>query len=253
MGRGRLSLCETRRWVSPAGRLDRFCGADERRGGYDSEGLPSEDLLMFGSVVVAKDLHFCLAIMATSPTVLADTSISSSPAPAPTPVAAKFPIVPLLIAVVVGIAIAILGVGSVVYYLAHTGRLPVQGTAQKAEVIAPTMTHAMVLEPLLVNLADAGGSCYLRVALTLRVADGGAAKKGSRADVEKGKDDKGADDAVAAVRDTVLAVLGRQTADGLLAVDGKEHLKTELKTALAERNAELKVKDVFFTDFLVQR
>jgi flagellar FliL protein len=48
-------------------------------------------------------------------------------------------------------------------------------------------------------------------------------------------------------------VLGRQTADGLLAADGKEHLKTELKSALVEHNADLKVKDVFFTDFLVQR
>jgi len=191
--------------------------------------------------------------MATSPTVLADTSISSPPAPAPTPVAAKFPVAPLLIAVVVGIVIAILGVGSVVYYLAHTGRLPVQGTAQKTEVIALTTTHAMVLEPLLVNLADAGGSSYLRVALTLRVADGTATKKGAKIDAEKGKDDKGTDDAVAAVRDTVLTVLGRQTADGLLAADGKEHLKTELKAALAEHNADLKVKDVFFTDFLVQR
>jgi flagellar FliL protein len=190
--------------------------------------------------------------MATSPTVLADASISSSPAPVPTPVAAKFPIFPLLIAVVVGVVIATLGVGGVVYYLAHTGRLPVQGTAQKTEVIALATTHAMALEPLLVNLADAGGSSYLRVALTLRVADG-AAKKGAKADAEKGKDDKGAEDAVAAVRDTVLTVLGRQTADGLLAADGKEHLKTELKAALAEHNADLKVKDVFFTDFLVQR
>jgi len=110
----------------------------------------------------------------------------------------------------------------------------------------------MVLEPLLVNLADAGGSSYLRVALTLRVADA-ADKKGTRANDEKSKNDKGMDDAVAAVRDTVLTVLGRETADGLLAADGKEHLKAELKSALAEHNAELKVKDVFFTDFLVQR
>ncbi len=70
---------------------------------------------------------------------------------------------------------------------------------------------------------------------------------------EKSKRDKGTDDAVAAVRDTVLSVLGRQTADGLLAADGKEHLKAELKTALAEHNSDLKVMDVFFTDFLVQR
>ena len=123
---------------------------------------------------------------------------------------------------------------------------------QRTEAVAPTTTRAMVLEPLLVNLADAGGSSYLRVALTLRVADV-ADKKGAKASDEKSKNDKGAEDAVAAVRDTVLTVLGRQTADGLLAADGKEHLKTELKAALAEHNADLKVKDVFFTDFLVQR
>ncbi|HWW97883.1 MAG TPA: flagellar basal body-associated FliL family protein [Edaphobacter sp.] len=195
--------------------------------------------------------------MATSPTVLAGVSTSSSPAPAPAPlaapVAAKFPIAPLLIAVVVGVVIATLVVGGVVYYLAHTGRLPMQGGAtQRSEAVAPAATRAMVLEPLLVNLADAGGSSYLRVALTLRVADV-IDKKGAKASDEKSKNDKGAEDAVAAVRDTVLAVLGRQTADGLLAADGKEHLKTELKAALAEHNADLKVKDVFFTDFLVQR
>jgi flagellar FliL protein len=191
--------------------------------------------------------------MATSPTVLAGVSTSSPSSPAPVPVAAKVPVVPLLIAVVAGVVIAALGVGGVVYYLAHTGRLPMQGgTAQKTEATAPATTHAMVLEPLLVNLADAGGSSYLRVALTLRVADV-IDKKGAKTSDEKSKNDKGAEDAVAAVRDTVLTVLGRQTADGLLAADGKEHLKTELKAALAEHNADLKVKDVFFTDFLVQR
>ena len=191
--------------------------------------------------------------MATSPTVLAGVSTSSPPAPVPAPVGAKVPVVPLLIAVVAGVVIATLGVGGVVYYLAHTGRLSMQGgAAQKTEAIGPATTHAMVLEPLLVNLADAGGSSYLRVALTLRVADA-ADKKGTKANGEKGKSDNGTEDAVAAVRDTVLTVLGRQTADDLLAADGKEHLKAELKSALAEHNAELKVKDVFFTDFLVQR
>jgi flagellar FliL protein len=186
--------------------------------------------------------------MATSPTVLAGASTSSSPAPNPAPVTAKLPVIPLLIAVVIGVVVATLSVGGVVYYLAHTGRLPtLVGAAQKTEGVAPAATHAMVLEPLLVNLADGGGSSYLRVALTLRVADVADRKS------PKANDDKGTDDVVAAVRDTVLTVLGRQTADGLLDADGKEHLKTELKAALAEHNADLKVKDVFFTDFLVQR
>src|SRR5260370_34784055 len=101
--------------------------------------------------------------MATSPTVLAGASPLSSPAPAPAPLAApvagKVPVVPLLIAVVAGVVIATLGVGGVVYYLAHTGRWPMQGgAAQKTEAVAPPATHVRVLEPLLVNLADAGGT-----------------------------------------------------------------------------------------------
>jgi len=191
--------------------------------------------------------------MATSPTVLASASTSSPPVSVSAPVEAKVPVVPLLIAVVVGVVIATLGVGGVVYYLARMGRLPMLGrTAQKVEVDVPITTHAMVLEPLLVNLADAGGSSYLRIALTLRVADV-ADKKGAKARNEKSKDIRDGDEDEAAVRDTVLTVLGRQTTDGLLAADGKERLKTDLKKALAEHNADLKVMDVFFTDFLVQR
>jgi flagellar FliL protein len=191
--------------------------------------------------------------MATSPTVLASASTSPSPVPVPSSVAAKFPVVPLLLAIVAGVVIATLGVGGVAYYLAHTGRLPMQGgSVQKMETPVQVTTHAMVLEPLLVNLADAGGSSYLRVALTLRIADG-TDKKGAKAKDEESKDGRNSEEVAAAVRDTVLTVLGRQTADGLLVADGKEHLKAELKTALAEHNAELKVVDVYFTDFLVQR
>jgi flagellar FliL protein len=159
----------------------------------------------------------------------------------------------MLLAVITGVVIAAVGIGGVVYYLARIGRLPMQGaTVQKTEAVAPVATHAIALEPLLVNLADAGGSSYLRVALTLRVADA-PDRKGAKTKDEKGKDDKSSDDAVAAVRDTVLTVLGRQTADGLLAADGKEHLKAALKVALAQHNTDLKVTDIFFTDFLVQR
>ncbi len=90
------------------------------------------------------------------------------------------------------------------------------------------------------------------MALTLQVADV-ADKKAANSKDEKSNGDKGADEAAAAVRDTVLTVVGQQTADSLLAANGKEHLKAALKSALAEHNANLKVSDVFLTDFLVQR
>jgi flagellar FliL protein len=186
--------------------------------------------------------------MASSPTVLAGTS----PSPTADPVSPAAPVkasgISLMLTIVVGLVITCLVVGGVVYYLAHTGRLPMHGgAAKKPEAPLPITTHAMVLDPLLVNLTDAGGSAYLKVALTLRIADA-ADKKDA-----KPKEEKTADDAVAGVRDTVLTVLGRQTAEGLLAADGKEHLKAELKAALTEHNVDLKVTDVFFTDFLVQR
>jgi flagellar FliL protein len=192
--------------------------------------------------------------MATSPTVLASASVPSPLPPAPASTAAKVPVIAMLLAVVAGVVIATAGIGGVVYYLARTGRFPLQGgTPRKTEIVTPATTHAMVLEPLLVNLVDVGGSSYLRVALTLRVADA-SDKKGSQTKDGKSKDDKNiSDEAAAAVRDTVLTVLGQQTADGLLAADGKEHLKAALKTALAEHNADLKVMDIYFTDFLVQR
>jgi flagellar FliL protein len=181
--------------------------------------------------------------MATSSPVVQD-SASVSPV--------KLPVVSLMVAVVVGIVVATAGVGGVVYLLARSGRLPMPAvTIVKPEPAGPSTTHAVTLESLLVNLADNSGSAYLRVGITLRVADV-AEKSGAKKD-EKAVDSKTSKDAEAAVRDTALAVLGRQTSEGLLAPDGKEKLKAELKAAMAKHNADLKVEDLFFTEFLVQR
>ncbi len=124
-------------------------------------------------------------------------------------------------------------------------------TIPKIEPPGPSTTRAVVMEPMLVNLADGGGGAYLRAGITLRVTDA-AEKNGAKKD-EKAAESKMSKDAEAAVRDTALAVLGRQTSEELLAADGKEKLKAELKAAMAEHNADLKVEDLFFTEFLVQR
>jgi flagellar FliL protein len=146
----------------------------------------------------------------------------------------------------IGAAIASLGIGGVLYYFARSGRLLIhRGAVADKRAPVETGTRLLVLDPLLVNLAD--GGAYLQLSLSLQVADGAAKKDSST------KGDKSGDDAIAAVRDTALTVLGRQTADGLLATDGKERLKIELKKALAEHNVDLKVTRVFFTEFLVQR
>ena len=184
--------------------------------------------------------------MATSSPVVQGSSLSE-------PV--KLPVVTLLISVVLGVTVWSVGLGGIVYYLVRSGRLPMPGgAAAKVEPTTLAATHAMVLEPLLVNLADGGGNAYLRLGLTLRVADS-VDKSGAKSKDEKNSDSKSGKDADAAagLRDTALMVLGRQTSEGLLAVDGKARLKAELKAAIAEHNADLKVTDLFFTEFLVQR
>lgn len=206
-----------------------------------------ENFLIAAPLRMATGLH-CIGIMATPPTVLANAPSAPS-APAAEPV--KFPVLPLAIAVVVGVAIAGLGIGGAVYALARTGRLPMQGVASKAAP-APVATHLMALDPLVVNLADADHASYLKVAVVLQVADTASGKDTAQSG-EKGPEKTGGNESMIEARDTALTVLGRQTSDALLAVDGKDRLKAELKAALLEHDPEVKVVDVFFTDFLVQR
>ena len=177
--------------------------------------------------------------MATPPVIQA--KITAEPA--------KLPIAPLLIAVITGVVIAVSVVGGGFYFLLRSGKIPIHvSTSPAAESIVPTKTRTVILEPLLVNLADSSGGAYLRAAVTLAVADKGAVKE------EKGDESKAVEkDANASVRDTILTVLGRQTSEGLLGSDGKDRLKNELKIAIAERNPEIRVSDIFFTEFLVQR
>jgi len=180
--------------------------------------------------------------MATTPPVI-QAKITSDPA--------KLPIVPLMIAVALGVVVATIAVGGVVYYLLRSGKVPLRATsAAPAPAVASIKTHMVSLEPLLVNLADSSGSAFLRVGLTLQIAEPPG---------ESGKESKGAEvkpvakEADASVRDTALTVMGDETSEHLLASGGKDRLKKELKAALDAHNPEIKVVDLFFTEFLVQR
>ncbi|WP_263365578.1 flagellar basal body-associated FliL family protein [Edaphobacter bradus] len=164
----------------------------------------------------------------------------------------KVPLVAVLIAVVLGTTLSAVAVVGALYYFVRSGRLPLPGgAAARVEPNAPVETHATVLEPLLVNLADEGGAAYLRIGISLSVADvAGQSAKAKEGKGDSGKQDKGPE---ASLRDTALAVLGSQTSAELLAPDGKERLKSELKQAFDAHNPEIKVVNLYFTDFLVQR
>ncbi len=127
--------------------------------------------------------------------------------------------------------------------LAGTGWFGCKKTsaAKKAPAEVKVVMH---LESFVVNLADADDGHYLRIGIDLGLTNPLTARNGQG---------EGAAVPTARIRDTILTVLSTCRSDALLAPDGKEKLKEELVRALRGRMPELGVKEVYFTDFLVQR
>ena len=122
-----------------------------------------------------------------------------------------------------------------------------RGAAPKAIPAVPKVE--LPLDPFVVNLADAGGHSYARIGLTLQLAapSGASAtseKTGAPADLAGPRD---------MVRDTIITVLNQEQSADLLAPGGKEHLKQSIRAAVAMRDAQVKIVDIYFTEFLVQQ
>jgi flagellar protein FliL len=198
---------------------------------------------------MARDLHPSEVIMASSPTTLVDPANSQLRAAVEPYAKTKLSAMSLLLVGMFTLAISVWVSTGIVYYLVQTGRLSTKAVAPQKSPDLVVATHALALEPLLVNLADPGGGSYLRIAVTLRLSNAEVPNQKN----EKHKEDQSNEELIAAARDTILTVLGTQTSETLLAATGKERLKSALKTSLSQHNPELKVLDVFFTDFIVQR
>jgi flagellar FliL protein len=113
------------------------------------------------------------------------------------------------------------------------------GGASTAATAAISTVH---LESFIVNLADNDGRSYLRVGIDLGIE---AQNAKSRAGQEP--------DIVPVIRDSVIALLSTLKSDDLLTSDGKKKLKQELIKSLNDRLPELKVREVYFNEFMVQR
>jgi flagellar basal body-associated protein FliL len=112
-------------------------------------------------------------------------------------------------------------------------------SAPRVAADADTRTKATLhLESFVLNLADSDQKAYLRVGIDLGLGR------------ELGKNNP---PPVAQVRDTILGVLSQGKVDDLLTVQGKEKLKRDLLQALSERVPELEVREIYYTEFLIQR
>jgi len=106
-----------------------------------------------------------------------------------------------------------------------------------------------------VNLADPGGYRYLKVNIVLEVlpADpefytlSGEARKAAEEQLRVALDEKRP-----IIEDIVTIKLSSKTFEEVFTVTGKEQLKQELRDDLNARLTVGQVRDIYFTDFMVQ-
>jgi flagellar basal body-associated protein FliL len=98
------------------------------------------------------------------------------------------------------------------------------------------------LEPFVVNLADDGQQTFLRIGIDLAVEGSEIEKKCSSLPLQ-----------AAPLRDTLLEILSASRSEELVTAEGKQKLKESILQRLNRRLPETCVREVYFTDFLVQK
>jgi flagellar FliL protein len=148
-----------------------------------------------------------------------------------------------LVWILLVVALVVLGGGGAgAYWYFSRSAAPAEGKEAKAPEHEEASEPGLVeLEPFVVNLADAGGQRYVRVAMRLLTHD-----------EEQAAEVKENAVATAKLRAAILELLSMQTAEGLVTPEGKNGLKKAIAERAAHAVHELKVTDVLFVEFIVQ-
>jgi len=137
--------------------------------------------------------------------------------------------------------LGVLGGGGAVWYVTERGHTAEASRPPDSSQAPKYLIH---LEGFTVNLADPEETHFLRVTIDL-----GVDQLPEGADKEKLTTHL----PLARIRDSILSVLTVCKADVLLTPEGKSQLKKNLVQALNQNVPELGVREVYFTEFLVQR
>lgn len=144
-----------------------------------------------------------------------------------------------LLGTVIALACAALGWW---YFVKHQSTGLAQGSAREEELTPPAQEEGvLMLEPFLVNLADSYASRYLRLAVALRLRDKTMAE-------EVRKDHL----VMARLRDGILTLLSTKSSRDLLTREGKGKLREEIKAKAETILPQGSVKEVLFTDMIMQ-
>jgi flagellar protein FliL len=112
------------------------------------------------------------------------------------------------------------------------------GNGTEAEEVAETMGPTKKLDTFIVNLADKGGERYLRVSMNL--------------ELEKEETVEVVGKILPKIRDAILMILPTKKYEDIGTVEGKSALRNEMLTKINELMKPEKIKNIYFTEFVVQ-
>ncbi|OSS42583.1 Flagellar biosynthesis protein FliL [Desulfurella amilsii] len=151
----------------------------------------------------------------------------------------------LLIAVI--LVVLIVGGAFAFFFLKKGSSNSAKNTqAQNANpeaIINDKNVHIKNLPSMIVNLADPSGDRYLKISLAL-VMNGKEKPKGAESSGGTLED--------AAIKNAIITVISTKTSDVLLTLYGKEELKKQLIKAINNVLGEDAVRNIYFTDFIIQ-
>ncbi len=155
-------------------------------------------------------------------------------------------IIAVVVLVVAGVAVKMFVLGGKKQPPAKKQTQQAQQTETQEEPVSEQNLEPVVVGPIIVNLADAGGDRYLKLKLVLLEAK----KKAQEAKKEETKTGMSLEDAV--IRNAIIITTSAKTSDDLLSVSGKDELKNELITAINKALHRNLVRKIFFTEFIIQ-
>jgi flagellar protein FliL len=106
------------------------------------------------------------------------------------------------------------------------------------EEVVETMGPTKRLETFIVNLADKGGKRYLRVSIDL--------------ELDKEETVKVVEKRLPKIRDAILMILPTKKYEDIDTVEGKSALRNEILTKINELMKSEEIKNIYFTEFVVQ-
>jgi len=149
----------------------------------------------------------------------------------------------LLVVIIILLLMLLIIGGAVAYFLLSSNENEPSSDMQKIEKKQKTKEATEIgpiypLDPFTVNLLSNGGSRYLKCKIDLEL---------DSPELQQEIDKK-----VAPIRDAIIEILSSKTVEELLTSKGKEKVKEEIKRRLNSMLSTGEIKNVYFTEFVIQ-